>query len=69
MPNDLVYEVASAEKAQSIVDELTDDGYRAYSAPSPEVGRVRVHVATTAEAREAVDGVVARHDAEAVAIV
>ena len=30
MPGDLTYDVAFAEKAQSIDDALTDDGYRAY---------------------------------------
>ena len=46
MPEDLTYEVTSADKAQIIVDALTDDGYRAYPVPSPEVGKVRIHVDT-----------------------
>jgi len=66
----LVYEVHAGETAQSIVDALTEAGYRAHPGSSPESGKLRIHVAVTgAEAAgEGVDGIVARHDPEAVAL-
>ncbi len=68
MPDEFIYEIASVDRAERIVDALTDDGFRVYPAPSPEVGKVRVHVDAEDDLREAVDGIVARHDAEAISI-
>ena len=68
MSAEFIYEVASDERAERIVDALTDEGFRVYPAPSPEVRKVRVHVDASDELRQAVDEIVARHDTEAVAI-
>ena len=68
MPEELIYEITSVERVDRIVDALTRDDFHVYPAPSPEVGKVRVHVDAADEQREAVEGVVARHDLAAVAI-
>ena len=68
MQTEFIYVVASDDRAEKIVDALTDEGFRVYPAPSPEAGKVRVHVDASDELRDAVDDMVARYDPEAIAI-